>query len=164
MPIKDTVGPEVLEYDRPTRHGKILGNFLRLMAETGRTLPGGNEIPESCLTCAFSPGTMPNISAGTGMVAFNCVVGINEDDFACHHGMKEGEPTKLCAGYLAALLVPFDLMKQAMFNLNEELNAMDTSPDELRIAFDAWRATIDPEMKLDVYQLGREYAKRGDAS
>jgi hypothetical protein len=71
--------------DRPSLHGKMLGKALALIAEIGRR-DAPMPIPDTCLTCAFREGTMPNQTAGTGMVALNCVLRIDTDRFACHHG------------------------------------------------------------------------------
>jgi hypothetical protein len=146
--------------DRPSMHGAILGDALASIAAEGfKRLPELQpDPPEMCATCAFRPGSVPNRSAGTGMIALNCVLRIDPDRFACHHGMHGGEPTKLCAGYLASKLVPWDFVKQTVLELNERLQTM-SGPDEIRAAFDAWYAEADPLREMDAYQLARAYLK-----
>jgi hypothetical protein len=149
-----------MDGDRPSRHGKILGEILSRLAAVGREAEP--DLPDSCLTCAFRAGCMPNQMAGTGVVALNCVLGIDKAAFACHHGMRDGEPTKLCVGYLAARLAPIELARAEMVKLHERLAGM-SGPDEARADFDAWLTEIDPEGRMDVYDLGRAFAKRAHA-
>lgn len=144
------------ERERPSRHGALLGEALAAMAEAGRvasTVPIG----APCLTCAFRPGCMTNQMAATGVVALNCTIGIDPDEFACHHGMQDGQPIRLCNGYLAAKLAPFDFMKSTLREMYERLS-VQIGPDEIRAAFDAWRQAADPDGKMDDYQLARAYA------
>lgn len=141
---------------RPSRHGAILGSALALLAAAGRR-DAPMAIPECCLTCAFRPGTLPNATAETGKVALDCVIGIDKDRFACHHGMREGQPQKLCAGYVAALLAPWSFTKEVLAVVHRELSEA-AGPDEVRSEFDAWLVITDPEGKMDVYQLARAYA------
>lgn len=151
-------GRPAAEGDRPSIHGAILGKALALMADLGRR-DAPMPIPETCLTCAFREGSMPNQAAATGVMALNCVLRIDPDRFACHHGMKAGEPQKLCSGYIAAMLAPFSQVKEILTAFNEELAAIENQPDEVRAAFDAWLSRADPERQMDVYQAAREYAK-----
>lgn len=146
------------EGDRPSIHGKMLGKALSLIAEMGRR-DAPMPIPDTCLTCAFREGTMPNMTAGTGMVALNIVLRIDTDRFACHHGLKEGEPQRLCAGYVAAMLAPFGNVKEVLAAFHAELEGVGEQPDDVRVAFDSWLNRADPERRLDVYQAAREYAK-----
>lgn len=141
--------------DRPSRHGALLGEALAKIADAGRKANPG--VPDPCLTCAFRLGSMPNQMAGTGKIALDCVTGADPDDFACHHGMDENWPTRLCAGYAAARLAPFDVAREALADLVKKLNAA-AGDDEIRARFDAWLAEVDPDGDLDVYQLGRRYA------
>lgn len=145
--------------DRPSRHGAMLGEALALLADLGRR-DAPMTIPEACLTCAFRRGTLPNQSAGTGKIALDCVLGIDRDRFACHHGMKEGEPQKLCLGYIAARLAPFSEVKEILRAFYDELTAIDDgSADQVRAAFDAWIDRADPDRRMDVYEAARAYAK-----
>ena len=144
--------------DRPSRHGALLGEVLAIMSDLGRR-DAPMLIPDACLTCAFRRGSMPNQTAGTGIAALNCALGVDKDRFACHHGMKAGEPTKLCAGYIAALLAPWSEVKEIVRAFYDELAAVPNGPDELRTAFDAWLDGADPERKMDVYEAARAYAK-----
>jgi hypothetical protein len=150
------MGDDIKNADRPSRHGASLGAVLADLAEAGRA--ADPTVPEPCGTCAFRRGSMPNQMAGTGIVALNTILGIDTDDFACHHGMEDGEPTRLCAGYIAALLAPFSVTKEALIKLGSRLDD-SSGPDEVRAAFDAWLAEVDPDGKMDVYQLGRAYAR-----
>jgi hypothetical protein len=136
----------------------MMGKALALMADLGRR-DAPMPIPEQCLTCAFREGTAPNMSAGTGIIALNCVLRIDPDRFACHHGMKDGEPAKLCSGYIAAMLAPFSEVKEILAAFHEELAAIENQPDDVRAAFDAWLNRADPERRMDVYQAARQYAK-----
>lgn len=147
-----------IEGDRPSMHGKMLGKALSLFAEIGRRA-APMPIPEPCLTRAFREGSMPNQTAGTGKVALACVLRIDTDRFACHHGMKDGEPTKLCAGWIAAMLAPFSEVKEILAAFADEMSALGDAPDEVRLAFDVWLNHTDPGRRLDVYQAAREYAK-----
>lgn len=143
--------------ERPSKHGKILGDALALLAIAGRK--DAPELPECCLTCAFRQGCMTNQMAATGKTALDCVLGIDPDRFACHHGMKEGQPSKLCVGYIAAILAPWAFTKEVLAAVKRDLDAMD-GPDEVRAAFDAWHDEANPERKMDDYQLARAYAAR----
>lgn len=143
---------------RPSKHGAILGDALALLAMAGRK-DAPMEIPECCLTCAFRPGTLPNATAETGKMALDCVLGIDKDRFACHHGMKEGAPRKLCAGYVAAVLAPWSFTKEVIAAVHADMGKI-AEPDEVRAAFDVWLAETDPQGAMDVYQLARAYANR----
>lgn len=146
------------ERERPSLHGKILGDALALLARAGRR-DAPMELPECCLTCAFREGCMTNQMAATGKMALDCVLGIDPDRFACHHGMKDGEPTKLCVGYIAATMAPWSFAKEVVAAVAADLEAMkNDDADEIRTAFDAWHNKIDPERKMDDYQLARAYA------
>lgn len=144
------------ERDRPSRHGAIFGEALADMAAAGREV--NPTIPEECATCAFRRGCMTNQMGGTGILALNCAINVDPDDFACHHGMKEGWPTKLCAGYLAATHAPFEVVRDILERTKQRLDAME-GPDCIREEFDAWWATVDPERKLDNYELGRRWLR-----
>jgi hypothetical protein len=146
--------------DRPSRHGAMLGEVLALLADIGRR-DAPMPIPESCLTCAFRRGTMPNQTAGTGKIALDCVLGIDRDRFACHHGMANGEPKKLCVGAIAARIAPFPEVKEILAAFYDELKTLDDgATDEVRATFDKWIDAADPDRKMDVYQAARAYAKR----
>lgn len=145
--------------DRPSRHGRLLGRALALIALLGRR-DAPMPIPEPCLTCAFKEGSAPNQTAGTGIIALNCVLGIDKDRFACHHGTKDGEPQKICAGYVAARLAPWSEVQAILFAFHDELKHVDDSaPDDVRASFDAWLADADPEKRMDVYEAARAFAR-----
>lgn len=148
----------VIEGDRPSNHGSLLGAVLATLADLGER---DSPIPlgERCVTCAFREGTVPNQSAGTGMVALNCTLGIDPDRFACHHGMKDGAPAKLCVGWMAARMAPWSAVKVIIASLNDELGADEPEDDEIRKSFDAWLHKVDPEGTMDVYQVARAAAR-----
>lgn len=150
---------KVIEGDRPSKHGAILGEALALIADLGER---DSPVPlgERCATCAFRKGSVPNQTAGTGTVALNCVLGVDKDRFACHHGMADGQPKRICVGYMAARLAPFSSVKEAMAVLMDEINQMGDGADTIREAFDAWLQEIDPEGKMDVYQVARAWLRR----
>lgn len=148
--------------DRPSRHGQMLGKALAAIADAGYEAKPGQ--PERCLTCAFRAGSMPNQTAGTLMMAMECLLRIDSDDFACHHGMKDGEPTRFCAGYQAAIAAPFQLTRNLLVEAMRQIEKLvPGAPDEVRIAFDAWLKEVDPDQGMDVYQAARAYAKHGGA-
>lgn len=140
--------------DRPSRHGAILGEALSKVAKAGDD--GIMEL--ACSTCAFKEGTVPNQTAGTGSLALNCVLGIDDAGFACHHGMKEDWPTKLCAGYVAAQNASWEVTKALIADVAPRLAAME-GPDQVRADYDAWLVLHDPDEKMDVYEIARLYAK-----
>ena len=150
--------------DKPTSYGAILGDALALIAAAGRRdLPDGMTIPDACLTCAFREGALPNRMGGTAKQALDCVLGIDGDRFACHHGMRDREPSRLCAGYLAAMIAPFSFVKEVLASANRDLCAFDdAAPDPVRDDYVRWLSKIDPDGKMDVYQIARAYALRDD--
>lgn len=139
--------------DRPSLHGAVLGGFLAAVAEAGHG--EAPEIPEMCATCAFRPDCMTNQMAATGLIAFNIVMGVDQSSFGCHHGLKDGAPTKVCVGFLAAKLAPFDRVKALSEQLGKALDAIAGQPDLIRAKVDAWIAKVDPADELDDYQRGR---------
>lgn len=152
---------DIRKGDRPSMHGKYLGEALVIIAREGRKQVTPGIIPEPCLTCAFREGTLPNQCAGTGLMALNCTIGVDKDRFACHHGMKDGDPQKLCVGYVAAKLSPFKFTTEVLSALCAQLQRRDDiAEDQIRADFDVWVSVADPDGKLDVYQLARLYAAR----
>lgn len=105
---------------RPSWHGRALGAAFAKLADA--MAPLHPEIPERCKTCAFRAGTIPNSMAGTLVEAMHCVVGIDPAPFGCHHSLKDGLPTKLCAGYVLAKLAPFKDVKAALISVSDELD------------------------------------------
>lgn len=146
------------ERDRPSAHGVLMGHALAQLAEAGRRSTA-TELPDPCLTCAFRPGCMTNQMASAGLVAFNCTLGIDPADFMCHHGMKSGQPTKLCVGWLAAKLAPFSFKKEVVAALHARMADLP-DVDSIRAEFDSWVAEVDPERKMDDYRLARAYATK----
>jgi hypothetical protein len=150
------VGFDPARIERPSTHGAILGEALSDLAKAGSV--GDQLLDLMCATCAFREGCMTNQMAATGMTALNCVLGIDPEEFACHHGMKNGEPTKLCAGYLAARRAPKPIVQAALQTVMARLR---TKPDEdeIRTAFDEWVSVADPENTLDNYARARLYTR-----
>ena len=145
--------------DRPSRHGALLGDVLVLLAEAGNVGDVEGILDFMCASCAFRGGSIPNTSVGTALTAFNCAIGVDPDRFACHHGMKDGQPQKLCAGYLAAKNAPFEVLKAETVKLQAALSDLGDG-DNTRDEFDKWADEIDPEYKLDVYEISRRWARR----
>lgn len=148
--------------DRPSRHGALMGELLAKLAEAGATGDLSSALDFMCATCAFRRGTYPNTTASTGLMAFNCTIGADPDQFVCHHGMKDGHPQRLCAGYLAAKNAPFDVLKAETIKLHGALADIGDG-DDVRAAFDAWANEIDPDYKLDVYEITRLWQKAARA-
>lgn len=142
--------------ERPSRHGALLGEALATIEAAGRK--EAPEVGEMCATCAYRPGCMTNQMAATGLEALKTTIGTDSAAFACHHGMKDGEPAKLCNGWLAALAAPYPVVQSAVLRLNERLASV-SGPDEVREAFDRWIAEIDPDNRMDDYQRGRAFLK-----
>lgn len=151
---------KVIEGDRPSAHGAALGEALSLIADLGER---DSPIPlgERCLTCAFRKGTAPNQTTGTGVIALNCILGVDRDRFACHHGMKDGEPKHLCVGYIAARMASFSYVKEIIAALYSDIteNLVDEDNDPIREAFDKWLTEVDPKSEMDVYQAARAWAR-----
>lgn len=101
---------------------------------------------------------MTNQMAGTGLEALKCATGADPAPFGCHHGMKDGQPNKVCAGWLAALVAPPEVVAAVGDRLLAAINSLE-GPDEVREAFDAWIAKVDPDNRLDDYQRGRLYLR-----
>lgn len=142
--------------ERPSAHGAILGEALSALAQAGAV--GTDLLSGMCATCAFRDGCMTNQMAATGQIALNCALGIDQDDFGCHHGLRSGEPTKLCAGWAAARRTPFKVVKATLATVKTRLDAL--GPDQIRAEFDAWAAEVDPQSQMDDYHRARLYARR----
>jgi hypothetical protein len=161
---KEYIEEDAMTSTKPSSYGAILGDALALIAAAGRKdLPEGASLGDACLTCAFREGTLPNRMGGTAKQALDCVLGIDRDRFACHHGMKDGEPKRLCAGYLAAMIAPFSFVKEVLASAHKDLAAFnDSDADPVRDDYVRWLSMIDPDGKMDVYQIARAYALRDD--
>lgn len=148
---------EAEERERPSRHGAELGKVLAQVAKEG--FEANPELPPMCATCAFRPGSMTNQMAATLLQAFMIVMGADKDRFACHHGLNtDGQPTKLCAGYLATKHVPFARLKEIVLPFEDQMAAWG-GEDPIRAKFDAWIAETDPAGEMDDYARARAYAK-----
>jgi hypothetical protein len=152
----DPSGFDPSRIECPSQHGVILGEALSDIAKAGDV--GLGILFAACATCAFREGCMTNQMAATGMLALNCVLGIDPEEFACHHGMKNGQPTKLCAGYLAAKNAPKPIVQAALQTIMARMNTLPAR-DEVRERFDAWAAEADPNNEMDNYARSRAYTK-----
>lgn len=91
--------PESLEtaaVNLPTPEGAELGRHLARFADQEEAKFA--DPPKRCHDCAFRAGTIPNGCEQTLMDAVKCT--FEGEPFYCHNGMRDGEPTRLCAGYL----------------------------------------------------------------
>ena len=146
----------------PSAHGAMLGKALARIADAGAEVirRSGNCPPEPCRCCAFREGTMPNMAAQTVSDALSCL--LTDSEFGCHHGLDEsGEPTRRCAGYIRATFAPFDQMKAAIGDANQEMaSIVDGVLDPVRADYQAWLETADPENALDDYQRAALWERR----
>lgn len=143
----------------PSLHGRALGVELARLADS--QVAAHPDIDERCLTCAFREGTMTNSMAPTLLEAVNCVVGIDDAMFGCHHGLKDGKPTKICAGYVLCMMAPAKERLAAVERAHHALKALGINDDDKTHDQDflAWQHGHDPDRQLDDYQLARAYAK-----
>lgn len=138
--------------DRPRGDGVILGRAIAELAEAGRR--NQPDLPDPCATCAFRVGCMTNTMPATVLDAFRCATGADPAVFGCHHGMAAGQPTRKCAGWLAAQAADWPDVDRVMSDLAAKLDALPDR-DLVRDRYDAWIARIDPHGDLDDYQRGR---------
>lgn len=90
---------QAAERNVPTPEGRALGAQLARLFKIERDnvekqFPGS---AQPCRSCAFVEGTFPNGCPETVMDALMCAV--TGEPFFCHYDMKDGKPTKLCAGW-----------------------------------------------------------------
>lgn len=94
------VGPDV-HPNVPCPEGIELGSHLARFcdqAEAKKTKEFG-ELPPRCVDCAYRAGTIPNGCLSTVADAMKCW--LEREPFFCHHGVVDGEPTRLCRGWVA---------------------------------------------------------------
>lgn len=101
---------------------------------------------------------MPNQMGSTTLAAMHCTVGTDPAPFGCHYGMDEKGPTRMCAGYAAALLAPRDFVTDELVKAKAKLDDLPAE-DPIRAEFDAWVKTIDPEGTMDDYARARAYSR-----
>lgn len=84
--VAGAVGKDIADrINYPTLQGAMSGKEIAI-----------EPVPGMCRDCAFRQGTPGNQSVST-------VMGAKEGPFWCHHDLKaDGEPTRHCAGWLAA--------------------------------------------------------------
>ena len=87
--------------NRPCEFGRELGRNLACFADLAEQKwrdAGVNFIPQRCHSCAFGPGTYPNGCISTVADAMKCIM--ERKPFYCHHGIKDGDPPSVCAGWM----------------------------------------------------------------
>lgn len=90
----------------PSPEGELLGHHLArltlpLIERAQARFPGDSSLAP-CSECAYVAGTVPNRSLATVGDALKCSV--ERTEFCCHKGQVNGEPRRLCAGWLATML------------------------------------------------------------
>jgi len=91
----------------------------------------------------------------------HCALGTDPEPFGCHHGLaRDGQPTKLCGGYLVARQASREAFLEALEGAAKTLDHIEGLPDKVRADFDAWATTADTEGKMDVYQVARAYSRK----
>lgn len=154
----------ILNFDRPSDHGALMGDLLAMLYEAGLKSMGGDAPDKRCSTCAFRKGTMASQCAGTTMDAFDCTLGLGDNgDFNCHSGIGEGqEPKAVCQGYVIAKLAPVSLAASALPSLLEKLSEKQES-DTIQEAFDSWfveQYGSDDTAVVDFYDVNKDYMER----
>lgn len=100
--------------------------------------------------------------AGQTMIdAMNVLAGVDGDAFGCHHGMTEGQPVKACINWqIAAERASRDELFAAIKSV---IIPPDDEPENDPVGqyVAKWAAEVDPEQKLDSYQLARLWEKTG---
>ena len=109
-----TKGPE-MRRTVPTDEGRECGAMLGLMtdkaeAEVRIKFPNHSG---RCKSCAFRSGTFPNGCPETLIQAIACVV--SGEPFFCHQQLDaHGEPEDICAGWLIAVTVADDKLRETL--------------------------------------------------
>lgn len=107
---------------KTSQHGRILGSAFADIAD--KLAPLHPEVPDRCKTCAYRHGTIPNAMAGTLVEALNCTLGIDPNPFGCHHTLKDGKPTELCAGYFLLSVFGVEEVKAVLPSVVEQLDSL----------------------------------------
>lgn len=141
--------------DGPSAHGKLLGKLLAAWAKAGEH----HADQPMCSGCAYREGTLANMSAGTGSNAMNCALGVDPAPFGCHHGMKDGLPSKPCQGWLAAhgylAGLPINEVSPGLEQLAKDVQACEGQPDQVRADYERWAAEHDPDGRMNDYERAR---------
>lgn len=134
-----------------------LGAALADLAEKHRQ-PGD---PSPCATCGLKKGTLPNMAGQTMIDAMHVLVG-NHDAFCCHRGLTNDadEPTHICVNYLIATRASRDELLAAIKSVVIPPND-DPENDPVGQYVMKWAAEVDPDGKMDAYQLARLWEKTG---
>lgn len=82
--------------NKPCDVGRAVGAELARL--TGDATAGA----PMCASCAFKPGTVPNGCITSVADAMKCV--FEGERFWCHHDKKNGDPTRVCAGWKASVI------------------------------------------------------------
>ena len=86
-----------MERNKPCEVGIALGKELARL--TAPAIEAAEHKP--CASCAFRAGTYPNGCVTSVADAMKCM--LEGHTFHCHHGMKDGVATRVCAGWKAAV-------------------------------------------------------------
>ena len=87
--------------NQPCETGRELGRNLARFADVAEQEwrdSGISFVPQRCHSCAFKAGTYPNGCISTVADAMKCMM--EREPFYCHHGIKDGEPSAVCGGWL----------------------------------------------------------------
>lgn len=89
---------------RVTPLGREYGeNLVRLVEPEIARLAADGEPDARCATCALRAGTIPNGCVQTLADLTKCI--FEQEPFHCHHDNdRVGNPTKVCHGWLAAIV------------------------------------------------------------
>lgn len=94
---------KLFDPERVTPLGKEYGeNLVRLIEPEIAKLAADGEPDERCTTCALRTGTVPNGCIQTLADLTKCI--FERETFYCHqHKDRDGNPTKVCHGWFAAV-------------------------------------------------------------
>jgi len=87
----------------PTDEGRALGAEIARLVDNdeARVRAAGLPVPPRCGDCATRLGTPPNGCAPTLMDFVKCAA--EGEPFMCHVGAVDGEPARICGGWLLAV-------------------------------------------------------------
>lgn len=119
--------------------------------------------PDPCATCGLKEGTLPNMAGQTMIDAMRVLARIEGDSFGCHHGLNNGEPTRICARYLAAARGPRSELLEAIASVAVPPDDRPAN-DPVGVYVTAWAERIDPDRELNAYQLARAWERTGPHS
>lgn len=155
MSERETGGPRRGTSTGAARLGAALAQLAAKHVQPGDPYP--------CGSCGLKEGTLPNMAGQTMIDAMRVLARIEGDAFGCHHGLHNGEPTRACARYVAALRAPFAELQAAIASV---VVPPDDRPanDPVGVYVTAWAAQVDPDTAMDSYQLARAWERTGPHS